>query len=49
MKNNICISYAVLAGILFLSCNGNITQSTTVPEIEPAKDVTLTEPLPVMQ
>jgi hypothetical protein len=44
MKNNIYISYAALAGILLLSCNGNTKQSTTVPEVEPAKAVPITEP-----
>lgn len=44
MKNNIYISYAAFAGILLLSCNENAKQSTTVPEVEPAKAVTITEP-----
>lgn len=44
MKNNIYPGYAALALILLLSCNGNTKQSTTVPELEPAKAVSITEP-----
>ncbi len=44
MKNNICISYVALTGIILLSCNSNpTTPGSTVPEVKTTKIVTTTE------